>query len=122
MTGYIYNTDSREVVATLTSSDQKLIEKTADNLADGEIYGLTYSPAFGANDGLIDTEAPKYDLDEITPRYIVYTADGKEVGDFTSEIDAERAAEACDKKFSHSAEDGDLCRVEFISVADQISL
>lgn len=123
MTGYIYNTDSREVVATLTSSNQALIESTADALGvDTETYSLTYSPAFGANDGLIDTDAPNHDLDAMAPHYLVYTADGTEVGDFESERDAERAAEARDKKFNHSAEDGDLCRVELFSIAEQISL
>lgn len=64
MTGYIYSTATRDLVATLISSDQARIERTAADLgADGETYGLTYSPAFGTNDGLVDTDAPVYYLD-----------------------------------------------------------
>jgi hypothetical protein len=63
MTGYIYNIESRKVVATLTSNSQALIERTADRLADTETQGLTYSPAFGSNDGLVDCQAPEFDLD-----------------------------------------------------------
>lgn len=123
MTGYIYNIDNRELVATLISADQSLIERTADDLVLGaETYGLTYSPAFGANGGLIETQAPEYDLDDMATRYIVYTADGKEVAEEATERVAEAAAETYDRRFRRSAQDGDLCQVVILSLADQISL
>ena len=66
MTGYIYNLDTNEVYATLTSEDQGKIESAA-NMLCGDEYGLTYTPAFGANDGLTMCEdTNEYDLDDET--------------------------------------------------------
>ena len=64
MTGFIYNVDSKDVVAILHSNEQSKIEHVADSLnVDAETYALTYTPAFGFSDGLNDTDAPEYDLD-----------------------------------------------------------
>ena len=64
MTGYIYNIDTRETLAELISENQDLISTIAEQYgADAETVGLTYSPAYGATDGLIDMNAPQYDLD-----------------------------------------------------------
>jgi hypothetical protein len=54
MKAYIYNTETRNVVAEIKGDDNKSIEAKFDELNyDSDEFGLTYSPAFGADDGLI---------------------------------------------------------------------
>ena len=57
ITGYVYNVETREI-ATIVIGDQDAIERYAEDY-DSDIYGLTYSPAFGVNDGLIETTSTK---------------------------------------------------------------
>lgn len=53
MKAYIYNVETREVVAEIIG-DNKSIEDKFDEIGyDTDEYGLTYSPAFGTVDGLI---------------------------------------------------------------------
>lgn len=54
MTGYVYNTETMTVVDTIEGSSNEEIEAIANNAWDTTdgTYGLTYSPAFGAVDGL----------------------------------------------------------------------
>lgn len=61
MEAYIYNTDSREVVAVIVGQSNEQIEQYAArhwDVTDGEI-GLTYSPAFELSGGLIMTTSAK---------------------------------------------------------------
>lgn len=53
MAAYIYNVDTRNVHAVITGSKA---EQVANDLADGEEFGVTFTPAFGASDGLIMCE------------------------------------------------------------------
>lgn len=54
MKAYIYNVDTREVVAEIKGDDNQSIEAKFDEIGyDTDLYGLTYSPAFGAIDGLV---------------------------------------------------------------------
>jgi acylphosphatase len=55
VTGYVYNVETREVSAIVTG-EQKAVESYAEGY-DSDTFGLTFSPAFGANDGLIETTA-----------------------------------------------------------------
>ena len=53
---YIYNVDTRHIVATIIAGNNLECEnKAADLDYDLDRYGWTYSPAFGATDGLIDS-------------------------------------------------------------------
>lgn len=66
MVGYIYNLDTNNIHATLTSEDQTKIESAAKMLCDDE-HALTYTPAFGVSDGLTMCEdTNEYDLDDDT--------------------------------------------------------
>ena len=48
---YIYNLETKEIVATAEGETNDDCENKAFY---SDYYGMTYSPAFGANDGLID--------------------------------------------------------------------
>ena len=53
VTGYVYSVESKYVIAEVIGN-QKDVEKYVDENYDDETCGLTYSPAFGFEDGLID--------------------------------------------------------------------
>jgi ABC-type cobalt transport system substrate-binding protein len=54
MTMYVYDTDTREVVAEITGADNAACEAVvADRFGDTDYFASTYTPAFGAVDGLI---------------------------------------------------------------------
>jgi hypothetical protein len=54
MTMYVYDTDTREIVAEITGVDNSACEAVvADRFGDTDYFGATYSPAFGMTDGLI---------------------------------------------------------------------
>lgn len=51
---YVYNTDTLEVVAEITGPDNAACERVvADRFGDTDYFAATYTPAFGASDGLI---------------------------------------------------------------------
>lgn len=52
---YVYNTDSMRLIARINGDSNQTCEQSAANLY-GDDYGWTYTPAFGATDGLIDTD------------------------------------------------------------------
>ena len=57
LTLYIYNTDTKKIVAHIHGKDNAICEAMAENeYGDTDTYGWTYSPAIGAVDGLIDNE------------------------------------------------------------------
>jgi hypothetical protein len=52
---YVYNADTREVVARIHGRSNEECEEAARKLGyDQDEHGGTYTPAFGTNDGLID--------------------------------------------------------------------
>lgn len=53
MTVYIYNIETREVVAKVYG--ENATQRALQENYDWDQYGVTEAPAFGANDGLIDT-------------------------------------------------------------------
>jgi hypothetical protein len=54
MKAYIYNVDTRKVVAEIKGDDNQSIEAKFDEIGyDTDLYGLTYTPAFGSIDGLV---------------------------------------------------------------------
>ena len=53
MNAYVYNTDTNVVVAEIRGNDNQSIEAKYNECFDADEYGLTYSPAFGADDGLV---------------------------------------------------------------------
>jgi len=53
VTGYVYNVETREIAAIVTG-DQRAVESYAEGY-DSDTFGLTFTPAFGASDGLIET-------------------------------------------------------------------
>jgi hypothetical protein len=56
MTMYVYDTDTLEVVAEITGCDHAACEEVvADRFGDTDYFAATYTPAFGANDGLIQS-------------------------------------------------------------------
>ena len=57
VTGYVYNVETRDIAAIVTG-EQTAVEQYAEGY-DSDTFGLTFSPAFGANDGLIETTATK---------------------------------------------------------------
>lgn len=64
LTGYVYNTDTMVVVAKITGTTRGVEGYVYDNY-DDDIYGLTFSPAFGFVGGLIETDdAVIIDIDE----------------------------------------------------------
>ncbi|WP_347990090.1 hypothetical protein [Methylomonas sp. AM2-LC] len=54
MQAYIYNTNTKVIVATISGDDQTAIESEA-SIYDGDEYAVTYTPGFGSVDGLLDT-------------------------------------------------------------------
>ena len=54
MTLYVYDAETREVVAEIEGADNQSCERSAaEQWGDTEKYGWTYSPAFGYRDGLL---------------------------------------------------------------------
>jgi hypothetical protein len=54
MKAYIYNIETKKVIAEIKGNDNKSIEAKFDEIGYAtDEYGLTYSPAFGTVDGLI---------------------------------------------------------------------
>ena len=53
MRAYVYNTDTMIIAAEIKGDDNKSIEAKFSECFDTDEYGLTYTPAFGAADGLI---------------------------------------------------------------------
>ena len=53
---YIYNTETMEVVATVERDTNKECEAIADGNYCTDEYAWTYTPSFGVNGGLIDTD------------------------------------------------------------------
>jgi hypothetical protein len=53
ITGYVYSVETKKVIAEITGETRQ-IEKYVDENYDSETCGLTFSPAFGFSDGLID--------------------------------------------------------------------
>jgi hypothetical protein len=62
-TAYIYNLTTMDVHVILTGSQAK-IEAAANQIGDPEDFGMTYTPAFGCNDGLNDCDVEEYDVDD----------------------------------------------------------
>lgn len=54
MKGYIYNIESMELTLVLVGN-QDAIENYAQYSIDTDTHALTYSPAFGSIDGVIET-------------------------------------------------------------------
>jgi hypothetical protein len=52
--GYVYNVETNEVAAEIIGEMRKIESYVNDNY-DNDIFGLTFTPAFGVNDGLINT-------------------------------------------------------------------
>ena len=60
MTLYIYDTSSREVVAEIVGSDNTSCEAVAaERFGDTDYIAGTYTPAFGASDGLTEIAEPE---------------------------------------------------------------
>lgn len=55
LTLYVYETETRVVVDRITGDTNKACEQiAADRYGDTDVYGWTYSPAFGCVDGLLE--------------------------------------------------------------------
>jgi hypothetical protein len=54
MKAYIYNEDTKIIIAEIKGDSEQSIEAKYCECFDTEENGLTYSPAFGFNDGLIN--------------------------------------------------------------------
>jgi len=53
MKAYIYNVDTKEVIAEIIGVDNKSIETAFfESGYENDMYGLSYTPAFGTVDGL----------------------------------------------------------------------
>ena len=53
---YVYNTETMEVAAIIEGETNEACENVAsEQYGDTDYYGWTYTPAFGTNDGLIET-------------------------------------------------------------------
>ena len=62
---YIYDAETAEVVQTVTGGTQEQQEQYAFDEYGTNYFAWTYSPAFGATDGLIAVEGAKFtDLSE----------------------------------------------------------
>jgi hypothetical protein len=53
MKAYVYNQETMIIAAEIKGDNEKSIEAKYTEWFDTDEYGLTYSPAFGASDGLI---------------------------------------------------------------------
>ena len=53
---YIYDTETMKVVATAAGNNNQECEDKAFNYLGTDKYGATYTPSFGAVDGLIENE------------------------------------------------------------------
>ena len=54
ITLYVYDTDTREVVAEISGATYAACEQVvSERYGDTDYYEATYTPAFGCNDGLI---------------------------------------------------------------------
>lgn len=53
LTGYVYNVETRSVVAEIRGYTREIEEYVMENY-DADIFGMTFSPAFGSVDGLIN--------------------------------------------------------------------
>ena len=51
---YVYSLEDNSHVATITGADNAACEAKADEIYGSNDYGWTYSPAFGAVDGLTE--------------------------------------------------------------------
>ncbi|HRF12706.1 MAG: hypothetical protein AW09_000360 [Candidatus Accumulibacter phosphatis] len=51
---YLYSLEDRAHVATVTGADHATVEAKADEIYGSNDYGWTYSPAFGADGGLME--------------------------------------------------------------------
>ena len=49
---YVYNTETRQVVEVVEAPTNAECEAIASEKYDTDTFGWTYTPAFGANDGL----------------------------------------------------------------------
>lgn len=54
ITGYVYDAESMVVVAEITG-EQAEVERYVGENYDTDTYALTYSPAFGFDNGLIES-------------------------------------------------------------------
>ena len=114
---YIYNTDSREVVAIAKGIDEKECQALASEFyGDTDTYEATYSPAFGASDGLIETSDPEL--------LRVWTVDS-EAGDGingTRHLTLDAAKAAVQRKYSGewSEVDGDFDTCWMLGEAAQV--
>lgn len=54
---YVFSVETRETVAVISGADNAACERVAsDRFGDTDYFASTYTPAFGTNDGLIETE------------------------------------------------------------------
>lgn len=53
MEAYVYDSETMKVLAKITGDDSKAIEAKFEECFDTEELSLTYSPAFGFEDGLV---------------------------------------------------------------------
>lgn len=53
---YVYDPDTMLHIATIVGADNSACEAKANDTYGPDMYGWTYSPAFGANDGLVSNE------------------------------------------------------------------
>lgn len=53
---YVYSLEDNTHVATITGADSAACEAKANELYGSNDYGWTYSPAFGATDGLEEND------------------------------------------------------------------
>ncbi|WP_119298780.1 hypothetical protein [Vibrio cholerae] len=77
MKAYVYNTESKKVVAIISGETCEQCEaKTAEMGFMGmDEYGLTYTPAFGTVDGLIPCDDAE-ELQASTTKYLMNPATG----------------------------------------------
>jgi hypothetical protein len=52
MQAYIYDPSTLQLIATITGNDNDSIEQYYASIYDTDTTSLTYSPAFGATDGI----------------------------------------------------------------------
>jgi hypothetical protein len=59
---YVYSTEDKAHVATITGDSNKACEAAFNDGYDTDAYAATYSPAFGSADGLVENA----DADQVT--------------------------------------------------------